>query len=419
MSECIETRDAIGIIMDRGIPFFFCIGTHSTTRYLPCPISPRPLSTPNRSVSVIKHYQDFHEDQFDFHMYCIRKVTLRTYCKLLKFEDEIWGMPHYGRAAEEVIRIRLHLLDNPSQAKEDEEPDYSKMTAAERKKAKNIARKKQKKREAALAAGGGGENNKSADGGGGNKKTTKPHVVDEDPEGKELLASDHLEEARKLSSLLVRHAPKRISAWALQYDVSVRRGKMLMALQVRIFMEIIRAQEKNHILTQSHELFAPLISPPHFYLLYQALYKMKSIDGGDHRLFSRIINFSLKLTAANTKDDSPSAAASGLIAEEFPMLMNGKSLVDFVKLNVEKVKADSLTSLPMRVAVARAMLSTEPSQVEAAAELVLSCKLNARGVSVENCREALKFMESLGESNKYMEKMMTLIMVKFPFAKDF
>ena len=187
-------------------------------------------------MEVITHYEDFHEDQFDFHMYCIRKVTLRAYCKLLKFEDELWGLPHYGRAAEEVIKLHLHLIDNPDKSQEDEEPDYSKMTPAERKKAKNIARKKKKALEAkggASGSGNGGDTDNKAKSS-NNKKKAKPHAINEDPEGKELLALDHLEEAKKYSSTLVRHAPKRMSAWVLHYEVSVRREKMLMALQVSI-----------------------------------------------------------------------------------------------------------------------------------------------------------------------------------------
>jgi hypothetical protein len=180
-------------------------------------------------VAVIKHYEDFHEDQFDFHMYCIRKVTLRSYCKLHKFKDELWGLPHYGGAAEEVIKIHLHLADHPQKAKEDQEPDYSKMSPAERKKAKNIARKKQKKAKAASAGAG---KDKNAANNNGNRKKSKLHIIDEYPEGKELLALDHLEEAKKYASVLVPHAPRRVSAWALQYDVSIRRGKMLLALQV-------------------------------------------------------------------------------------------------------------------------------------------------------------------------------------------
>jgi len=340
-------------------------------------------------MAVIKHYQDFHEDQFDFHMYCIRKVTLRTYCKLLKFEDELWGLPHYGRAAEEVIKIHLHLLDFPGKLKEDEEPDYSKMTPSERKKAKNIARKKKK----AMASAGevvgkddASNKDDSASNTNGNKKKAKPHIIDEDSDGKELLALDHLEEAKKFAAILVRHAPKRISAWALQYDVSIRRGKMLLALQ--------------------------------------ALYKMKAINPNDHELFSRIVDFSQKLSSRSL-DSQGHAASQTVIASEFPKLMNENSLADFVTLAVEEIKADALSSLPMRIAVARAMLSTNVGSSSDATSLILDCKLNVRCVSVETCREAMQFMDSLGtkeegggENNNNKGRMMQLIMAKFPFAKD-
>ena len=36
-----------------------------------------------------KHFEDFEEDQFDFHTYCLRKMTLRTYLALLRMEDTI------------------------------------------------------------------------------------------------------------------------------------------------------------------------------------------------------------------------------------------------------------------------------------------------------------------------------------------
>jgi len=340
-------------------------------------------------MAVIKHYQDFHEDQFDFHMYCIRKVTLRSYCKLLKFEDELWGLPHYGKAAEETIKIHLQMADHPSLMKnEDEEPDYSKMTPAERKKAKNIARKK-KKAKAAAAAGASSNDNKNNNdkNNNGNKKKSKPHIIDEDPEGKELLALDHLEEAKKYAAILVRHAPKRLSAWALQYDVSIRRGKMLMALQ--------------------------------------ALFKMKAIDAKDHRLFTRIVDFSQKLSSSQTSGgDQGNVIAEGVISSEFPNLMNGKSLKEFLTSTVEGVKADEMTDLPLRVAVARAMLVAGSGSNVAldASSLILDSKLNVRCVTVETCREALKFTESIGttkEGGKVKELLMGLIMTKFPFAKDF
>ena len=31
------------------------------------------------------------EDQFDFHTYCVRKMTLRAYVRMLRLEDHVWG----------------------------------------------------------------------------------------------------------------------------------------------------------------------------------------------------------------------------------------------------------------------------------------------------------------------------------------
>ena len=42
-------------------------------------------------LAVDKHFADITEDQFDFHTYCIRKMTLRTYVKMLRLEDQLYG----------------------------------------------------------------------------------------------------------------------------------------------------------------------------------------------------------------------------------------------------------------------------------------------------------------------------------------
>ena len=184
-------------------------------------------------MAVERHFEDFHEDQFDFHTYCIRKVTLRTYTDMLRWEEELWGHEFYGTAAEGIIRNYLHIFDNPVKEENGQEPDYSKMTPAERKKAKAIARKKRKAAEK--------KNNKANETASTNKanenkntkksgKTQSP--IDTDPNGEELLKKDPLEEAKKYAATLVKNAPNRFSTWITQYDVSIRRGKLLMALQV-------------------------------------------------------------------------------------------------------------------------------------------------------------------------------------------
>ena len=151
---------------------------------------------------------------------------------------------------------------------------------------------------------------------------------------------------------------------------------------------------------------------------------MKAINPNNHELFSRIVDFSQKLSS-RTLDSQGHAASEQVITREFPKLMNDKSLTDFVTSSVEEVKADALSSLPMQIAVARAMLSTNVGSSSDATSLILDCKLNVRCVSVETCREALQFMEFLGtkeegggENNNNKGRMMQLIMAKFPFAKD-
>ena len=99
--------------------------------------------------------------------------------------------------------------------------------------------------------------------------------------------------------------------------------------------------------------------------------------------------------------------------------MNDKSLADFVHLALNGVETDSLSSLPMRIAVAKAILSANVGSASDACSLILDSKLNIRSVTVETCREALKFMESLGKDGaEAKERMKMLIAKKFPFAKD-
>jgi peptide alpha-N-acetyltransferase len=203
-------------------------------------------------VAVVKHFDDFHEDQFDFHSYCIRKVTLRAYVDVLRFEDRINGHEFYLKAAEGIVKVYLYLFDNPTSANGvADEPDYSTMTAAERKKAKAAARRKKKntEKEAAVVATAAQQSSK-LEGNDGNN--TSPVVVDEDPNGEVLLKRDPMEEAKKYTNVLVNNAPKSLMTWILQYDVSIRRNKLLMALQVRdtatLFKITVSLKEECQIL---------------------------------------------------------------------------------------------------------------------------------------------------------------------------
>ncbi|CAJ0954505.1 unnamed protein product [Ranitomeya imitator] len=62
---------------------------------------------------IERHFVEITDDQFDFHTYCMRKITLRSYVDLLKLEDVLRQHPFYFKAARIAIEIYLKLHDNP------------------------------------------------------------------------------------------------------------------------------------------------------------------------------------------------------------------------------------------------------------------------------------------------------------------
>lgn len=323
-------------------------------------------------VAIVKHFDDINEDQFDFHSYCLRKVTLRAYVSVLRFEDELFGEAYYCRAAAGIVRIYLYLVDNPISTAS-EEPDYSKMSAAERKKAKAIARKKKKaaeKKESELqqkrAENENGAKNK-------NQKGGKPQVIDKDPLGKELLEMDPLDEARKYASILARYAPNNLESWILQYDVADRRKKPLMALQ--------------------------------------ALYKARSIDPESGELFTRLVDFGNKF--GNIGDVS--AVVKEILDEETPRLFDHQTVSEFIKSTASSIRAEKRTRLPLRTAVARALVETKTASVTDAVSLITEGGMECGGVTIVSCQDALRWLRSFGpEGEAAVEEWKSTVLQRFP-----
>lgn len=337
---------------------------------------------PSQTAAVAKHFDDINEDQFDFHGYCLRKVTLRSYVDVLRFEDQVYGEEYFRRAASGLIRIYLHLFDHPP-VDETAEPDYSNMTAAERKKAKAIARKKKKAAEKKEAESKDASNKKSSSDNGSTKHTnhnkgSKQVVVDPDPLGKELLKKDPVEEAKKYSSMLAQYAPRRVETWTLRYDVAIRRKKALMALQ--------------------------------------ALHKARLIDPANPELFSRTVAFAGKVE--DLKAELP-ALVQTVLAEETSSILNGKSVADFVRERAAAVRdadaASAASSLPIRIAVAKGLVDAKSASVPDACSLILKGGLESREVTAGTCRDALASLKSFGaDAEGAASQWAEAVKVRFP-----
>ena len=95
---------------------------------------------------IERHFVEITDDQFDFHTYCMRKMTLHSYVDLLKLEDVLRMHPFYYKAAHTAINIYLSLHDNPlTDDNKELQADTANLSDKELKKLRNKQRRAQKK----------------------------------------------------------------------------------------------------------------------------------------------------------------------------------------------------------------------------------------------------------------------------------
>ncbi|KAK7294152.1 hypothetical protein RJT34_17035 [Clitoria ternatea] len=179
-------------------------------------------------LAVEKHYADITEDQFDFHSYCLRKMTLRTYVEMLKFQDQLHSHSYFHKAAAGAIRCYIKLHDSPPKSAAEEDGKMSNLLPSQKKK----LRQKQRKAEAKAKKEAEEKNEELS--ASGVSKSGKRHVkpVDPDPNGEKLLqVEDPLSEATKYLKLLQKNSPDSLETHLLSFDLYTRKQKILLAFQ--------------------------------------------------------------------------------------------------------------------------------------------------------------------------------------------
>ncbi|KAK8988644.1 hypothetical protein V6N11_030027 [Hibiscus sabdariffa] len=175
-------------------------------------------------LAVEKHYADITEDQFDFHSYCLRKMTLRAYVDMLKFQDRLHSHVYFHKAAAGAIRCYLQFYDSPLNSPTEVEDNTSK--TAQKKKMKKQRKAERAKKEAEERSEGSSASGMSKSG----KRHIKP--VDPDPYGEKLLKTDDpLSEATKYLKLLQKNSPDSLETHLLSFEVNMRKQKILLAFQ--------------------------------------------------------------------------------------------------------------------------------------------------------------------------------------------
>lgn len=201
------------------------------------------------------YFNEVTEDQFDFHTYCMRKMTLRSYIKLLRMEDVLRSHKFYFEAAKLAINIYLKLYDEPlKEGKENRTNSNStnQLSAAELKKIKNKERKAAAKQQQNQKHGNSKSTNQDGDHEHGKNKTNKNDPQQQSNSNKQSQANDAekeendstgmdpsvlehpkdpLEKAIRFLTPLKLLATGTIETYLLAFEVYRRKNKVLLMLQ--------------------------------------------------------------------------------------------------------------------------------------------------------------------------------------------
>ena len=325
------------------------------------------------------HFEQMVEDQFDFHTYCMRKMTLRAYKALLEMEDNIRGHDFYISAAEVTIACYIGLHDKPFGSKEREEEDAANagMTPAERKKMLSKQKKAAKKAAAAKAAAAAVSTGK-----GKGKAATAEDKGDEkkkggadDPMGeKEMKVEKPLDEALKYLKSLTLLAPSRIESHLLAFEVYIRKGKMLLTLR-----SLKRAQAVDATHPDVHRAQV------------RCLLKVKEMEATLNPKVKEVMD----------------AELAGLLGGEMDgSVLNAKYL------------ASNAGSLPAIFAAAEMSALITPAKVAEAATAVVSADLGAlQGTTLDVCRTIHASLSSGALKDASAGQFLTKGKARFPLAK--
>jgi len=209
-----------------------------------------------RFFAVEKHFNDFVEDQFDFHTYCIRKMTLRAYVQLLRMCDEIYSRPFFVEAAHGAIACYKALAEKEEKkAQEEAIVAAADMLAADKKKAKRalakarkaeFKRKEEEELNAKLHKEVEEKEREAAKNGKAKANPGPTRAKDEDPFGEKLAEKPALEEAWRFVAMLQRYAPQDVQTHVAAFDIALRKKKFLLCLQA-----LLKAQKLEHVAAEA------------------------------------------------------------------------------------------------------------------------------------------------------------------------
>jgi len=320
---------------------------------------------------IDRNFSEIIEDQFDFHTYCMRKVTLCAYIKLLRLEDVLRSHPFYFRAAKIAIELYIGLHDKPyEESDKDDNLNKGNLSAKELKKLRSKKRRAEKKAQAQEEdkKGPDQKENKEAD-----KREEKREKID----AHALVKTEKpLEEAIRFLNHLQLLAKDRIETHIMAYEIYERKDKPL--------------------------------------LMLQAIKRAFAADPEHPKLHECIIRFAKTIADSRSK---LSKTVISVLNRGMPEFLVDVDLQGYNLQYLEKYKS----SLVCRIHVSKMMYFLDSSKRAEAAALITEMPEYLDDLTLENCMFAYEVIEQgcLGDCSELLQRFKKKCRSMFPLAKAF
>ncbi|XP_039295227.1 N-alpha-acetyltransferase 15, NatA auxiliary subunit [Nilaparvata lugens] len=351
---------------------------------------------------VDRHFSEIIEDQFDFHTYCMRKMTLRSYVGLLRLEDVLRSHPFYFRAAQCAIQVYLRLHDKPLQDENTEqELNTENLAPSELKKLRNKQRKAKRKAELEKAqqvaaaekreqhnksrqAGGGGAGGAAGGGGGGGgggATEAEPDLpqLDELVPDKLARAEDPLGQAIRFLQPLQQLSANQVETHLMGFEIYSRKEKPLLMLQC-----VRRAWR---------------LAPSHA------------------EVHACVVRFAQAWQRWQSQSPPLDPAVNTVISQQMQPILQGRTAL---QINTQFLAANG-DSLPAVFQAAKMMYHLDPSTQQTAIKLVTNLSPTIQNVTLQMCSNILKSLKSgdFGDCEEASLAYATVCRERFPHATEF
>ncbi|TWW55875.1 N-alpha-acetyltransferase 15 [Takifugu flavidus] len=328
---------------------------------------------------IERHFVEITDDQFDFHTYCMRKMTLRSYVDLLKLEDVLRQHPFYYKAARTAIQIYLTLYDKPlTDNNKQSQADTENLTDKELKKLRNKQRRAQKKAQLE-------EEKKNAEKEKQLKNQKKKKEEDDEEIGgpKEELIPDKLAK------------PENPLEEAVKFLIPLK--------------NLVRNKIETHLLA-----FEIYFRKEKYLLMLQSIKRAVAIEPSNPWLHQCLVRFFKRVSESADLAD----AVRTVLKQEISRLFGESNPQSYNK----NFLSQHSNSIPHRLAAAKMMVYLEPSSDKMAFEIATALDESLSGRSIQVCTEVLEALREghLGDDQQKAAEAYRVTCHKiFPYSLSF